>query len=279
DHALGILHDRLSERSRRRVVFLDMDLFPQELPFFLNQGPGWHELSFQPSGQEPVDLKDIVSLCVNGMHVSQDAGVGFSPDDFAYLSVECWASLFAVCSTVSRTGLVANFVAQREFTACRFSRLAYLSRFGVPIPRLMVTSNPASVREFFRQQQGRVECQAVVAGKAPRVMEVLDLERAEQVRLAPVQFESRHVGQSVWLAIVGDRAISCPAHVEGPPAEVQQACVDAARSLGLKLAEVFFRRTETGAFVAHDLYSFLTPGILAAQPVLESALNLLEEGK
>ncbi|MEW6277999.1 MAG: hypothetical protein AB1758_05205 [Candidatus Eremiobacterota bacterium] len=278
DHALGVLQDRLQERSQVRVAFLDLDLFPRGQPFHLVSG-AICEGAFYPPGEKSVPFGDVVSLCLPGLAVSPEAGVGFGPEDAEYISVECWASLIAIASVLSQHALVANFVEQRDHLLSRFSRLAFMSRWGVPVPRQLACTCPESALEFRADVARPLVFQAPAGSEPPCALLDQHLERLDCIRHAPVQFEPGCDEDSrAWLAVVGERAFSCPVGAPGPDSRVQNACVQAASALGIRLGEVRFRRTLDGDWVAHDLHPFLTSGVLAVPAVREAALSMLEGG-
>ncbi len=276
NQALAILRERMPGK----VVFLDLERYPRELPFYLRLSGGALEGCLFPPDEDPVPFDQVSCVYVHEICISSEAGVGFDQQDWAYLSTECWASLIALLEALKLHCRVANSVSSRHEVESRVARLTALSAHGVPIAPMLVTSHPEAARKFYAENRGRVAFRSLSGeGSArDRAMQPADLERLEDLRTAPVAFEGKLGDQPAWLALVGGRAILCPAGAAPPEPGLVQACLATARRLELELCEVVLRRLPNGRYQAVDLIPFLTPGTLAVPEVLEAALNLAWEG-
>lgn len=269
NHALAILR----ERAPGRVVFLDLERYPRELPFFLRLNGGALDGCIFPPDEEPVPFDQVSCVYVNEINISSEAGVGFDQQDWAYLSTECWASLIALLEALKLYCPVANAVSSRHEVESRVARLSALSGHGVPVTPMLVTSRPEAALGFYREQAGRVSYRSL-NGTQSRPMETSDLERLDDLRTAPVAFEGASRGPDAWLALVDGQAILCPQGAASPAPELVQGCLAAAARLELRLAEVVLRRLPNGAYQALDMIPFLTPGTLAVPAVLDAALEV-----
>lgn len=263
----------LRERTPGRVVFLDLERYPRELPFFLRLNRGALDGCIFPPGEEPVPFDEVRCVYVNEISISSEAGVGFDQQDWTYLSTECWASLIALLEALKLYCPVANAVSSRHEVESRVARLGALSGHGVPVAPMLVTSRPEAALGFYREQSGRVAYRSL-NGLQARAMEPADLDRLNDLRTAPVAFEGAAGGPDAWLALVDGQAILCPEGATPPDPELTRSCLAAVERLELRLAEVVLRRLPNGRYQALDLIPFLTPGTLAVPAVLEAALEV-----
>ncbi|GMU57649.1 MAG: hypothetical protein AMXMBFR33_67950 [Candidatus Xenobia bacterium] len=276
--SLGPLYNHLKGRDRRRVVFLPLETFPSGLEFYLELGPGFEDGLFIIPEEQPVALDDLVSVCLDGYYIAPEQGETLSPEDREYLQVESWATLIALFHRLSRRCLVANHVLWREHLNSRLSVLAYFQARGLPVPRVLVTSQPEAAQVFFDEQAGQVIYRPVGGRQQPfRAMEAADLERLHELKGAPIHFEESPRGLPAVAVVVGSSAVVLPR--EAPvPVELVHRAMAACHELGLFLAEVVLREEERGWLVT-DLRTFPGFDTLQDAQVAEAVSNFLEEGR
>ncbi|MEW6281327.1 MAG: hypothetical protein AB1758_22140 [Candidatus Eremiobacterota bacterium] len=273
--SLGLLHQHALRRSDQRVVFLDLNDYPRELPFYLRvTRDGTMDGCLYPRREAPVPLSEVSCVYAHNLAISPDARPGLTEDDWKYTQAECWATVTVLLEALRLGCPVANFIRSRRDTESRLSRLAVLTRHGLPVARCLVTSRSTSAHRFFSECRGRVRYSAIMGVNPSQAMGEDDLARLALLQHAPAFFESVPKGELSWLAIVAGEAFSCPDHAPPPDPVIVSACLAAARSLDLTLAEVALRRLPNGTHQVVDMATFLSPGILQNRRVLQAALNL-----
>ena len=134
---------------------------------------------------------------------------------------------------------------------------------GFLVPETLITSNPESVRQF-RERHSRVIYKSISATRSiVQTLEDADLERLENVRWCPTQFQECVEGTNVRVHVVDERVYATAISTEatdyryaarqsGEPAalrevklsdELAEKCVRMARSLGLVFAGIDLKVT------------------------------------
>jgi len=157
---------------------------------------------------------------------------------------------------------------------------------GFAIPDTLLTTDPQAAREF-RARHGRVIYKSV-SGARSVVAELTDdkLDRLDDVRRCPVQFQAFVEGVDHRVHVVGDEVFACmlehdavdyrlPAagvtkHAVELEPEVVERCLALTHALGLEVAGVDLRQTPAGAWVCFEVnpspaftYYETTPGRIA----------------
>ena len=274
---LGEIYQQLQSRGRRRVVFVPLESYPTGTTFSLHQAGGSQHGEFRLDGEEPVAFGDIVSVCLDGYYIVA-GGEELSQEDQQYRQAESWAALVALFHCLSERCLVANHVVDRDHFHSRLSELYLLHSYALPVPRTLVTSDAASARRFI-QEVGTVIYRPVMGKDLPfQPIQPQDLERLDEVSLAPVHFEEHSEGELAGCLRVGSQTFVSPREAE-VPAEIQAGFAELCEDLGLQLAEMRMRKSADGAWQATSLHPFLTLEGLSDGEVFQAALQLLEMGK
>lgn len=274
---LGELYQQLCARNRRRVLFLPLESFPQDVRFSLHQVEGDVEGRICLEGDEPLDFDDLVSVCLDGIHIISTAE-GLSEDDLAYRSTESWAALKGLFECLSSICLVANNVRFSEHFDSRLGELQLLDAYQIPVPAILVTSDPHRAREFC-QHNDDVIYRPVNGRHMPfRSFEDDDIERLDEISLSPVHFEVVPKGQVAGCVLVGDTFFLNPRELELPEAlldNFRRLC----NEMGLRFAELrLCQQAADAPWTALGMSPFLTEQGLLDPEALEAALNLLEMG-
>lgn len=272
--SLGLLHQALSARGRRRVVFLLQEHFPFSVGIYLKVGKGLHGALLL--GSEEIPLENLCSLAIDGFVISPAGLNEFSPHDAQYLQTESWAALISLFHQLSRHCLVANHITRRDYLTSRWAELNLLTECGLEVPRALVTSRPQAARDFYECLGGRVVCKSV-AGAAPVFREVgsQDLEKLHRLTLCPVHYEELPQGWACRIVIVGDQPFQVP-EGDPPPTAVLDGINLVCRFLSLYLAE-FSLRQLGDRWMVTGLRPFLSPEALSQPHILDAACRLLEQ--
>lgn len=272
--ALGMLHQALTARGRRRSVFLLQEHFPFDVGLYLKVGRGLHGAILL--GSEEIPLDSLCSVAIDGFVISPAGLNEFSQQDAQYLQTESWAALISLFYQLSRQCLVANHVVRRDYLTSRWAELNLLAECGLEVPRTLVTSRPQSAREFYQSLGGRVVCKSV-AGAAPVFREVgpKDLEKLHRLTLCPVHYEELPQGWACRIVIVGGRPFQLP-EGDPPPPAVLEGIALVCNFLSLHLAE-FSLRQMGDRWLATGLRPFLSPEALTQPHIMEAACLLLEQ--
>lgn len=274
---LGELYERLQARGQRRVVFVPLESFPEKIRFGFTQKDGEDGGFLSVDGDPEVDFADIVSVCLDGYAIVA-GGEGLSAEDQEYRQTESWAALVAMFRGLSRNCLVANHVVERDHFHSRLSELYLLHSYGLPVPRVLVTSNPQQAAAFV-DEVGSVLYRTVMGKDLPfREFFPEDRQRLSEVGLAPVHFEEAPEGGLVGLFRVGLELVPSPRDAD-IPTDLQEGFRQLCDDLGLHLAELRLRYTQDGrGWQAVGLHPFLSVEGIRDAEVVEAALTLLETG-
>lgn len=274
---LGELYQQLHARARRRVVFAPLESYPSNITFSLHQSSRDEQggqLSVE--GDSAIDFADIVSVCLDGYAILA-GGEGLSEEDQEYRNVESWAALVALFRCLSQRCLVANHVVERDHFHSRLSELYLLHSYGLPVPRVLVTSDAGQARAFI-EQVGSVIYRPVMGKDHPfRPLQPEDLNRLDEVGLAPVHFEEARDGALVGCIRVGPELILSPRDADIPK-DLQEGFRQLSDDLGLHLAEMRMRYDPETGWQAIGLHPFLTMEGMSDPEVAQAALLLLEGG-
>lgn len=270
---LGLIYEVIQARGVVRTSFVAMEAFPSRLGLYLGGTPEESQLQF-PEG-DTIRLADVRAVCMDGFFVTAEALTGLDLADIPYVQTETWAALIAMFELLGRRGRLANHVNDRDALATRWSILRYLALQGLPVPRALVTSDREALQRF-TAAVGSLGYKAV--GDAVEYLQELDPDdhdRLERLALCPVYFEEAPQGRSANLAVVGEKLFCYSPEGEPPPEELQRRCQQAAAKLGLVFAELplRYRRDE---WIVTGLRTFLSPGSLAEEPIMEAAVSWLE---
>jgi len=147
-------------------------------------------------------------------------------------------------------------------------QLATARAVGMTIPPTLVTTDPAALRRFFREHDGRI------VDKMPSTMlarqrhhdfvrgaEIVnprDLVHAERLRASPMLFQAYVPRRcALRVTVVGDRVFAGESHaphrVHALPAAVEATCVALVRHLGLVFAAIDLVVTPGGEYVFFDV--------------------------
>ena len=269
-------YQHVRERGRRRVAFATQGKFPRETGLCLGAGAsapsGWLQLPYE----DPIDLDDICGVCLDGYYVDPEALSDLDEADAAYAQTEIWATLIALFARLARRPgcVVANHVTRREWVASRAAQQAFLSACGLRVPRTLITSDPAAARDFHETCGGRTLYKPVTTPFAEfKAMGADDLDRLDELTLAPAHFEEPVDGEIAQCVVVGGQAFTLGASL---PESSKRHALEACQRLELTMGEVVFRLGDTP--IATTLRTHLSLEALQYAEVLEAATTLLEEG-
>lgn len=270
---LAILYETLLARQQRPVVFFTQEQFFSECSLYLGPDPG-SSLFYLPDGAV-LAFPAVSAVCMDHFFVPPDSLVGFSEEDRSYIQLEAWATLIAMFDQLSDTAIMANFFRRPDTWGTRWSTMRTVSAAGLPVPEMLVTSDPETAREFHRRHQGRVIYRTVgEPGSHFMAMEDEKLEMLDQLPLAPVHFEAEPWPGAGALCVVGNESLFVGE--QEPPAQLQEACLELAGRLDLTLGEFDLRVGPEGQWQVGSVQSFPSLAALSHEPVRTAVAELLE---
>lgn len=145
------------------------------------------------------------------------------------------------------------------------AQLAIVSRLGVPIPRTLLTNDPAAVREFaaagggllFKPVQGGAHTE-------PLTTEHLTEANLANLRYAPVTIQEEIQGTNIRVFVAGERTLACEVATEAVdfrddayadlrpvelPADIADQALRVAGALDLLWTGIDYRRRPGGEYV------------------------------
>lgn len=275
---LGGLYDQLVRRGRRRAVFLPLENFPQDIRFTFHQVEGEVLGQIGIEGDEPVDFEDLVSVAVDGYFIVSEAE-GLSEEDLEYRNTESWAALRALFGCLAERCLVVNHLKEREHFDSRLAELSLLNSHGLPVPKVLVTNSPEGAKRFL-QEVGSVVYRTVGGSEvAFRKLESSDLDRLEELKLAPVHFEAEPTGRLAGVVKVGRQLFLNPRDAQFP-VEIIENFTELCDQQGLHFAELRLCQSSEGAmWQALGITPFLTEQGMSDADAVDAALRVLEFGE
>jgi glutathione synthase/RimK-type ligase-like ATP-grasp enzyme len=143
---------------------------------------------------------------------------------------------------------------------------------GFRVPRTLVTSCPEEARRFYEQCERRVIFKSISAQRSIVVrMTDADLDRLEQVRNCPTQFQEWVPGTDIRVHAVGSRLFATEIRTDAVdyryagmygharsmrgvdlPAAIARRCREVATGLGLFTAGIDLRRTPEGEYYCFE---------------------------
>jgi glutathione synthase/RimK-type ligase-like ATP-grasp enzyme len=295
DPGAAYLCTRLLAREADFLLF-DTRLYPRQfqLEWSLYRGKveGWLRT---PSRQVPLaELRSVWLrwLAVPGTeHGRPEQGI--TPDQQAALD-----SLVTFLNHLP--ALVANRPAAGISNGSKPYQQQIIAQHGFAVPRTLVTTVPEEARQFYEVCDGRVIYKSVSAVRSIVTrLTTPDLERLDQLRGCPTQFQEYIPGVDIRVHTVGDRLFASEIVTDATdyryagrqgaaremrpaelPAEIEARCRRLSRSLGLALAGIDLRRSPDGqyyCFEANPAPQFDFYQLQTQQRIGEALVDLLCE--
>ncbi len=174
-------------------------------------------------------------------------------------------------------------------------QLQVLRRAGCPVPETLITNDPVAARDFLGHF-ANVVAKPVAGGSLTLSASALAPADLERLRRAPAILQERIQGRDLRVVVVDDRVVSsvavnvppgtldfradetyqsgCASYDEAPlPAAVEQLCVRAARTLGLRFTGIDIKLTEDGEYVFLECNSspiYLDVELKTGHPITEA---------
>lgn len=229
-------------------------------------------------GEEPIEFQDLASVVLDDYQIVSPAE-GLSPEDLEYRNTESWAALRGLFQCLSGQLLVVNHLSEKEHFDSRLGELSLLDSYGLPLPRVLVSSEPEEVKQFYAEVED-VVYRPVQGKHMPfRKLEADDLNRLEELRLSPVHFEEEPKGRLAACVRVGEHLYRNPREL-ALPEKIEKALDELCRDHEIHLAEM--RLCQFGAdedWKVLGLTPFLTEAGLADPEATDAVLRMLEFGE
>lgn len=179
-------------------------------------------------------------------------------------------------------------------------QLHVLRRIGAPVPRTLISNDPAAVRAFHAEVRD-VVFKPIMGGALTRQLDDEALGTLDTVRAAPVIYQQRIAGDDVRVMLAGDEFVSSvairtpaqhldfradPVYSGGKatyeevrlPRPVVAACRKAARLCGLTFAGIDLKHTPDGGWVFLELNSspiYLDVEVKLGHPISRAIARLV----
>lgn len=275
---LGSLYQQLMSRGNRRVVFVPLESFPQDVSLTFHQLHDGLEGSIALLEEESLDFADLASVVIDEYQIVSPAD-GLSPEDYEYRNTECWAALRGLFQCLSEQTLVVNHLVEKEHFDSRLGELSLLDSYGLPVPRILVTNEPDQARRFFQETESVIYRPVQGKDMPYSKMEPTDLDRLEELRLSPVHFEEEPRGRLASVVKVGKSLYLNPRELDLPgdiEANFRRLCDDH----GLHLAEMrLCQHRAESSWTVIGVSPFLTEAGLRDPEAVDSVLRMLEFGE
>jgi glutathione synthase/RimK-type ligase-like ATP-grasp enzyme len=251
-------------------------------------------------GARQVALEEVRSVFVRQFGVSDRPGNrDQNGNQGASAQGEVHGSLAAFADTMPV--LVVNRPAASSSNRSKPLQQQIIARHGFAVPRTLVTTVPEEARRFYDECRGRVVYKSVSSVRS--IVQRLspdDLERLEQVRWCPTQFQEYIPGIEVRVHVIGRRIFATEIITDAVdyryagrdgaaremravelPAEVAERCRRLAEALGLVTAGVDLRRSPAGDYYCWEVNP--SPGFTfyqanTGQRIGEALVDLLARG-
>jgi glutathione synthase/RimK-type ligase-like ATP-grasp enzyme len=212
---------------------------------------------------------------------------------------EGYCALIALANTAP--ALVVNRPAASHSNGSKPYQQQIIARHGFRVPRTVVTTVPEEARRFYEVCRGRVIYKSISAQRSiVRRITADDLERLEQIRCCPTQFQEYIPGVDIRVHTVADRVFATEivtaamdyryANREGAtremraldlPKDVAERCVGLTRALGLVVGGVDLRRSPDGQYYCFEVNP--SPGFTfyqahTGQRIGDALVDLLSQG-
>ncbi len=251
-------------------LLIDTSRFPHkaDLNYSIEKGVMDGTISY---GSQCVRLSDIRSIYVRDVgsyewfsHFNEN---GEQIDPAYYTSC---SSLIALAETLPV--LVAN---RQSASISNFSKpyqQLLIAKHGFKVPQTLVTTIPEEAYNFYHEYQGRVIYKSVSSQRSiVQQMKPTDLERIQQVRYCPVQFQEYVTGVDIRVHTVGNRIFATEIisdvtdyrYVDDSsqrtmrpvnlPTDVEERCLRLSHELGLVFSGIDLRKTPEGEYYCFEV--------------------------
>jgi hypothetical protein len=275
---LGSIYQQLMERGKCRVVFISLESFPQDVSLTYHQLQDKFDGKIGLLEEEPIAFSDLASVVLEDYQIVSPAE-GLSPEDFEYRNTESWAALRGLFQCLAGETLVVNHLAEKEHFDSRLGELSLLDSYGLPVPRVLVTSEPEQARKFCQDVKD-VLYRPVQGKHMPfRKLETQDLERLDELRLSPVHFEEEPRGRLASCVKVGEKLYLNPRELELPE-EIEKCFLQLCSEQELHVAEIRLCQTDDQSeWKVLGVSPFLTTAGTEDPDAFDAMLRMVEFGE
>ncbi len=270
NHAKTVL-PLLAERGGAPVMF-HLSAFPQQAWLKLTAGKGGAGGELVVPGHGPVSLDEIDAIWLRrpGRYEPSPTITNGLHQEFVY--EECYEAFAGLWASLPVRWM--NHPDRDHLAGHKTYQLAVAQRLGWTVPRTCITNEPGSAADFIAScDEERAVFKSLSATpetwRTTRFVRRADLEKLDQVRLAPVVFQEYVPGIDLRVTVVGERIFAAAIDVrdtrmpqdfrlvydEGKvdryelPAEVASRVLALVRVLDLAYAAIDLRLTEGGEHV------------------------------
>lgn len=274
----------------RDVVRFSSDQFPGSLRLALDPEAGRGHLVLPGDRGVPFDeLHAVYWRNYSGASIGTEL-----PDDQQWIAQNDARSLFESFLMLTPARWVNGWsgFTLHQTKPVQFARIA---RLGVPVPKTLLTNDPAAVLEFAAIHP-RAIVKPVQGGDhaIPLAKEHLVPERLERLRFAPITLQERIDGTNIRAFVAGERVLGCEIQAESLdyrddeaarvlvhrlPAEIERQSIAIARELDLLWTGIDYRLDPEGRYVfleANPSPMFMGFEQQSGVPLTSALIDLLE---
>jgi glutathione synthase/RimK-type ligase-like ATP-grasp enzyme len=176
-----------------------------------------------------------------------------------------------------------------------------IRRFGLKVPKTLVTNSSEAARSFYTECDGEVIFKSISGVRSiVRRLRPEHFDRLALLEHGPTQFQEFVPGENIRVHTVGERVLAVRIESDAVdyryarmerrkrkmtamdlPPELEKACLDLSRELGLLMAGIDLKRTPEGAYYCFEVNA--SPGFLfferASRPFVADVLGEFLAGK
>lgn len=278
-------------------MLLDSRQYPQELNFTWGT-EGGEVCGFVRQGTRTVDLSEVSSVYLRNMDTLPNLGEVVSTEEALRnannLGALQYFTEFAPILIVNRFSAMAT-------NSSKPYQAQIISNY-FKVPRSLITNVPTEARDFYEECRGRVIYKSVSGVRSiVKRLQTEDLQRLDQIRNCPTQFQECIPGTDVRVHTVGNRVFAVEiisdavdyryANREGEdrvmrdvtlPNDVAARCSALTAATGLYLGGVDLRRSPDGDYYCFEVNP--SPGFTfyescTGQGIGDALIDLLCEGR
>lgn len=285
-------------------LLLDARQYPQQFDLSWSVENGGVDGTLR-YGSKEVALSDVRSVYVHRIDMPEielfdsSRSHGLIGEECPLASYEAYWSLLAFTDTLP--ALVVNRVAVVGSNSSKPYQQQIIERHGFRVPRTLVTTVPEEAHRFYEQNQGRVIYKSVSHQRSiVKRMTSADLERLEQVRYCPTQFQECIAGADIRVHTVGSRVFATEIVTEATdyryagrdgamrvmravelPTDIAERCLRLADGLGMVMSGIDLRKSPEGEYYCFEVNP--TPGFTfyqnyTGQRIGDALIDLLCQG-
>ncbi len=290
----GMLVKQRLDAMGAETAHLNTVLYPKQIQIHYNpEIPEQGKLQL-PHSTNWIPLTDIQGVFRRGPEwIEANDTYDFMKRELVYWNIECaLGSLYRLMTHCKWVNPLEEFNQHRH----KAFQLQQFSQLGVRIPKTIVSNSVEDIQAFFHEENGNVILKYPHGGKHTVQLTEEDIYHAgfaEHLTKIPVKIQECINGMDIRVYVIGEDCFALEIHSdkldfrETPntfrkaiklPEAIRQQCLLICKTLGLHMAGIDIKRTETGEHVfleANPSPVFLYDEVASGYPISQTIANLL----